>query len=47
MGIGIVEVDWNLTRQAAVFKVGGNISYAGCFAAALAKLKKNRVSYWR
>jgi ribonuclease VapC len=40
MGIEIVEVDWNLTRQAALFKVGGNISYADCFAAALAKLKK-------
>lgn len=40
MGIEIVEVDWNLTRQAAVFKAEGNISYADCFAAALAKLKK-------
>ena len=37
MGIEIVETDWTLTRQAAVFKVGGNISYADCFAAALAK----------
>lgn len=40
MGIEIVEADWTLTRQAAVFKSGGNISYADCFAAALAKLKK-------
>ena len=40
MGIEIVETDWTLTRQAAAFKVGGNISYADCFAAALAKLKK-------
>ncbi|MDD2920840.1 MAG: type II toxin-antitoxin system VapC family toxin [Anaerolineales bacterium] len=40
MGIEIVEVDWTLTRQAAAFKSGGNISYADCFAAALAKLKK-------
>jgi ribonuclease VapC len=40
MGIEIVEADWNLTRQAAMFKSGGNISYADCFAAALAKLKK-------
>jgi len=40
MGIQIVEVDWALTRQAAAFKVNGNISYADCFAAALAKLKK-------
>ena len=40
MGIEIVEADWTLTRQAALFKAGGNISYADCFAAALAKLKK-------
>ncbi len=40
MGIEIVDADWTLTRQAAVFKSGGNISYADCFAAALAKLKK-------
>lgn len=40
MAIDIVDVDWNLTRQAALFKTNGNISYADCFAAALAKLKK-------
>lgn len=40
LGIEIVETDWTLARQAAIFKVGGNISYADCFAAALAKLKK-------
>jgi len=40
MGIEIIETDWTLTRQAAMFKVNGNISYADCFAAALAKLKK-------
>ncbi|NOH04736.1 MAG: type II toxin-antitoxin system VapC family toxin [Chloroflexi bacterium] len=40
MGIEIVEADWALTRQAAEFKVNGNISYADCFAAALAKTKK-------
>lgn len=40
MGIEIVDADWALTRQAAVFKSGGNISYADCFAAALAKVKK-------
>lgn len=40
MGIEIVDIDWTLTRQAAVFKVNGNISYADCFAAALAKLRK-------
>jgi predicted nucleic acid-binding protein len=40
MAIEIVDVDWVLTRQAAAFKVNGNISYGDCFAAALAKLKK-------
>lgn len=40
MAIEIVNGDWTLTRQAAAFKAGGNISYADCFAAALAKLKK-------
>jgi predicted nucleic acid-binding protein len=37
MAIEIVEADWPLTRQAAAFKAGGNIAYADCFAAALAK----------
>ena len=40
MSIEIVDVDWQLTRQAAAFKTSGNISYADCFAAALAKNKK-------
>jgi predicted nucleic acid-binding protein len=40
MAIEIVDADWQLTRQAAAFKVNGNISYADCFAAALAKVKK-------
>ena len=40
MGIEIVDADWQLTRQAAAFKVNGKISYGDCFAAALAKVKK-------
>ncbi|MCJ7433340.1 MAG: type II toxin-antitoxin system VapC family toxin [Anaerolineales bacterium] len=40
MGIEIVDVDWTLTRQAAAFKVNGNISYADCYAAALAKNRR-------
>lgn len=40
MAIEIVDADWQLTRQAAAFKANGNISYADCFAAALAKAKK-------
>jgi ribonuclease VapC len=37
MAIEIVDADWQLTRQAAAFKVDGKISYGDCFAAALAK----------
>jgi len=40
MAIEVVDADWNLTRQAATFKVNGNISYGDCFAAALAKSHK-------
>lgn len=39
MGIEIVDADWALTRQAAIFKARGNISYADSFAAALTVLK--------
>lgn len=37
IGIRLVEVDWPLVKIAASFKVKGNISYADCFAAALAR----------
>jgi len=37
MGIDILDADWEITRQAALFKTPGNISFADCFAAALAK----------
>lgn len=40
MAIEIVDADWQLTRQAALFKASGKISYGDCFAAALAKIKK-------
>jgi predicted nucleic acid-binding protein len=40
MAIEIVDADWPLTRQAAVYKASGNISYADCFAAALGKNRK-------
>ena len=43
MAIEIVEPDWQLTRLAASYKIRGNISYADCFAAALAKLRKGEV----
>ena len=34
------NADWNLTQEAARFKSQNKMSYADCFAAALAKLKK-------
>jgi ribonuclease VapC len=40
MAIEIVDVNWELTRLAAEFKSNGRISYADCFAAALAKSLK-------
>ncbi len=41
--IDVVDADWMLARQAAVYKARGNISYADCYAAALAKLRKGEV----
>jgi len=40
MAIEVVEADWELTHQAAAFKVNGNIAYADCLAAALAKIRE-------
>jgi predicted nucleic acid-binding protein len=40
MSIEIVNADWQLTHQAAIYKSRGGISYADCFAAALAKLRQ-------
>jgi predicted nucleic acid-binding protein len=38
--INLIEDDIDLTREAARFKAAKRMSYADCFAAALAKLKK-------
>ena len=43
MPIEVADVDWSLTRQAAMYKAKGNISYADCFAAALAKRQHGAV----
>ena len=40
IGIKFIDPDWPLTKIAASYKVKGNISYADCFAAALAKQNK-------
>lgn len=41
--IDIINVDLQLAKEAATFKAQGKISYADCFAAALAKLKKGEL----
>ncbi|MFH1868983.1 MAG: type II toxin-antitoxin system VapC family toxin [Candidatus Omnitrophota bacterium] len=41
--IEVVDVDIELAREAARFKATKKISYADCFAAALAKLHKGEV----
>jgi len=41
--IEIIDVDIQLAREAACFKAAHKISYADCFAAALAKLHKGEV----
>jgi predicted nucleic acid-binding protein len=40
LGIGFTDADWDLTHQAAGFKSKHKMSFADCFAAALAKQKK-------
>ncbi|MFL6227532.1 MAG: type II toxin-antitoxin system VapC family toxin [Pyrinomonadaceae bacterium] len=40
LGIEIVHADWALTRAAAGFKAKHKMSYADCFAAALARERK-------
>jgi uncharacterized protein len=37
LGIQLVDADWKLTRLAGAFKARYRMSYADCFAAALAK----------
>ena len=40
LGIDFVEAGWKLTRAAATFKAKYKMSFADCFAAALAKEHK-------
>ncbi|MBI4668352.1 MAG: type II toxin-antitoxin system VapC family toxin [Elusimicrobia bacterium] len=40
MHLRVIDADQELTWQAAAFKAAHKMSYADCFAAALAKLKK-------
>ena len=41
LGIELIAADWPLTRTAATFKARHKMSYADCFAAALAKDRKS------
>jgi predicted nucleic acid-binding protein len=43
MGVEVVPADWDLAYQSARLKVRGGISYADCFAVALAKSRKAEV----
>ncbi len=40
LGIELVDADWTLAHDAGVFKSKHKMSFADCFAAALAKQKK-------
>ncbi len=40
LGIEFVDVNWNLTQEASRFKAKHKMSYADCFAAALARENK-------
>lgn len=40
IGVHLYDADLALTKVAAAYKVKGNISYADCYAAALAKQQK-------
>jgi predicted nucleic acid-binding protein len=40
LGVEIVDADWELTKIAAAFKSRHRMSFADCFAAALAREKK-------
>ena len=43
LGIEFIDADWNLAQGAAYFKAKKKMSYADCFAAALAKQRKAHV----
>ena len=43
MSIEIVDADWKLTYQAAIFKAQGGLSYADCYTAALGKLRQAEI----
>ncbi len=40
LGVALIDIDWKLARQAGLYKSKGRMSYADCFAAALARLQR-------
>ena len=44
LGIEFVEADWNLAKDAGYFKSKNKMSFADCFAAALAKQRKGHLA---
>jgi uncharacterized protein len=40
LGIELFDADWTITRAAGAFKARHKMSYAACFAAALARTRK-------
>jgi predicted nucleic acid-binding protein len=43
LSIELVDADWKLTYQAAIFKSKGGLSYSDCYTAALGKLRQAEV----
>ena len=41
--VDIIPVDWELTKQAAVYKAANRLAYLDSFATALAKLRKGEL----
>jgi ribonuclease VapC len=44
LGIQFIEVDWDLAKDAGYFKSKHRMSFADCFAAALAKQRKAQLA---
>ena len=43
VAIEIEDADWTVTRLAATYNANSNISYADCFTAALARIRKGEI----
>ena len=43
LSIEVVDADWELTYQAAIFESRGGLSYSDCYTAALGKLRQAEI----